>query len=116
MSMAVDEGSCVRVTSHSVLVRDGDEIAVDGAAGKHSVAWSPGGISAAPVANESCALPATDAEGSPLSWFQERLWIHHQRRPDNTSYNLPLLLLIRGQLDVSALEQSANEIVARHES
>jgi len=55
-------------------------------------------------------------EGSPLSWFQERLWIHHQRSPENTSYNLPLLLLVRGNVDVSALEQSLSEIVARHES
>ena len=54
--------------------------------------------------------------GSPLSWFQERLWVHHQRSPENTSYNLPLLLLVRGNLDVSALEQSLSEIVARHES
>src|SRR6187431_1910192 len=55
-------------------------------------------------------------EGSSLSWFQERLWVHHQRSPENTSYNLPLLLLVRGNLDVSALEQSLSEIVARHES
>lgn len=54
-------------------------------------------------------------KGSPLSWFQERLWVHHQREPDNTSYNLPLLLLIRGELDVSALERGLSEIVARHE-
>ncbi|HYQ04500.1 MAG TPA: amino acid adenylation domain-containing protein [Polyangiaceae bacterium] len=60
--------------------------------------------------------PARDGQGSPLSWFQERLWVHHQRDPENTSYNLPLLLLVRGNLDVSALEQSLSEIVARHES
>lgn len=53
--------------------------------------------------------------GTSLSWFQERLWVHHQREPENTSYNLPLLLLIRGALDVSALEQSLSEVVARHE-
>src|SRR6188768_2095669 len=52
----------------------------------------------------------------PLSWFQERLWVHHQRSPANTSYNLPLMLLVRGNLDVSALEQSLSEIVTRHES
>jgi amino acid adenylation domain-containing protein len=62
------------------------------------------------------ALPAPGGDGSPLSWFQERLWIHHRREPKNTSYNLPLLLLIQGQLDASALEQSLSEIVARHES
>ncbi len=60
--------------------------------------------------------PATIGEGSPLSWFQERMWLHHQRSPENTSYNLPLLLLIRGNPDVSALERSLSEIVTRHES
>lgn len=54
--------------------------------------------------------------GSPLSWFQERMWLHHQRSPDTTSYNLPLMLLIEGNLDVLALEQSLSEIAARHES
>ena len=62
----------------------------------------------------SAALP--EGEGSPLSWFQERLWIHHERDPLNTSYNLPLMLLVTGSLDVSALEQSLSEIAARHES
>ncbi|HET9960492.1 MAG TPA: condensation domain-containing protein, partial [Polyangiaceae bacterium] len=56
------------------------------------------------------------SEGSPLSWFQERLWVHYRRSPENTSYNLPLMLLVRGQLDVPALEQTLSEIVARHES
>lgn len=55
-------------------------------------------------------------DGSPLSLFQERLWIHYQRSPENTSYNLPLVLLVRGNLDVPALEQSLSAIVARHES
>jgi amino acid adenylation domain-containing protein len=55
-------------------------------------------------------------EGSPLSWFQERMWVHHERDPQNTSYNLPLLLLVRGSLDARALEQSLTEIVARHGS
>ncbi len=55
-------------------------------------------------------------EGSPLSPFQERLWIHYLRDPENTSYNLPLMLLVEGRLDVSALEQSLSEIVGRHES
>ncbi|HEX2670541.1 MAG TPA: condensation domain-containing protein, partial [Polyangiaceae bacterium] len=59
--------------------------------------------------------PGLGGKGAPLSWFQERLWVHHRREPENTSYNLPLLLLIRGDLDVSALERSLSEIVARHE-
>ncbi|MBD7919322.1 amino acid adenylation domain-containing protein [Cellulomonas sp. Sa3CUA2] len=61
------------------------------------------------------ALPASSGDGSPLSWFQERLWVHHRRDPGTTSYNLPLLLTVRGDLDVSALERGVNLVVARHE-
>ncbi|WP_456819407.1 non-ribosomal peptide synthetase [Cellulomonas sp. URHB0016] len=61
-------------------------------------------------------LHAPDAAGSPLSWFQERMWVHHQRSPESTSYSLPLMLLVEGDLDVPALEQSLSLVVARHES
>jgi amino acid adenylation domain-containing protein len=93
--MPIDESSIVRVTSHSVLVHD----PYDGG-----------------VANELRSLPPAEGEGSPLSWFQERLWVHYVRDPESTSYNLPLMLLVTGSLDVLALEQSVSEIVARHES
>src|SRR5262245_31863762 len=90
--MAIDEVSYVDVTSPSLLV--------------HEVG---GGTS-----RETRTPPATG--GSPLSWFQERLWIHALRDSENTSYNLPLLLLVEGELDAAALEQSLTEIVTRHES
>ncbi|KAK0633865.1 hypothetical protein B0T14DRAFT_542789 [Immersiella caudata] len=54
--------------------------------------------------------------GSPLSWFQERMWLHYERSPDDTSYNLPFPLLVQGDLNVPALEKSLNLITARHES
>lgn len=117
--MPVDEGSCVRVTSHSVLGHDEGDIAVDGPARVQSVAMSPAATFAVPSAagdHDAHGLPARGGEGSPLSWFQERLWLHHRREPGNTSYNLPLLLLIEGELDAAALEQGLSEIVARHES
>lgn len=95
--MAVDEGSCVR---SSALLHEDSEF-VDSPTGSQRV---------------SDVVPALGGGGRPLSWFQERLWVHHQREPNNTSYNLPLLLLIHGEIDAAALEQSLNEIVARHES
>ncbi|MEO8178159.1 MAG: amino acid adenylation domain-containing protein [Deltaproteobacteria bacterium] len=110
--MPVDEGSCVRVTSHSALVHNEGDIACDGAA---SLPPAMSTASPAAPANELHVLSAPGGEGSPLSWFQERLWIHYQRDPENTSYNLPLLLLVQGSLDVPALELSLSEIAARHE-
>ena len=88
--MAVDESSCVPATSLSLAHDQSDE------------ADRP--------------VPASASEGRPLSWFQERLWVHYLREPANTSYNLPLMLLVQGSLDVSALEQSLSEIAGRHES
>ncbi|KAK3298746.1 uncharacterized protein B0H64DRAFT_422489 [Chaetomium fimeti] len=61
-------------------------------------------------------LPVADHDGSPLSWFQQRLWVHQERNPDDLSYNLPFMLLVRGGLNVLALERSVNAIAARHES
>jgi len=61
-------------------------------------------------------MAAPNGEGAPLSWFQQRMWVHYERSPQDTSYNLPFPLLIRGNLNVSALERSVNAVVARHES
>jgi len=51
-----------------------------------------------------------------LSFAQQRLWFLDQYEPQSTLYNLPAALLLKGQLDVAALEGSLNEIVRRHES
>jgi len=50
----------------------------------------------------------------PLSWFQERLWLINRRSPEDVSYNIPVLFLIEGALDVSALNRSLSTIVDRH--
>lgn len=52
----------------------------------------------------------------PLSWFQERLWIHYLRAPEDLSYNLPVLLEVRGRLNVPALRRSLQTILTRQES
>lgn len=56
------------------------------------------------------------SEGTPLSWFQERLWILNQKNPHDTSYNIPVTFLIEGALDVSALARSLSAILRRHEN
>src|SRR5262249_46308756 len=52
----------------------------------------------------------------PLSFAQQRLWFLDQLQPNNPLYNIPRALRIRGQLNVTALAESLNEIVKRHES
>lgn len=61
--------------------------------------------------------PVKSSNGEhPLSWFQERLWVLNQKEPEDVSYNIPVSFLLEGQLDVSALRQSLNAILARHET
>ncbi|HEU5226877.1 MAG TPA: amino acid adenylation domain-containing protein, partial [Ktedonobacteraceae bacterium] len=65
------------------------------------------------------ALPAiqpADRSGPlPLSFAQQRLWFLDQLQADSPLYNIPGSFLIKGALDVRALEQSLNDLVQRHE-
>ena len=51
-----------------------------------------------------------------LSYAQQRLWFLDQLEPDNAFNNIPIALLLVGELNVSALEKSLNALVARHET
>jgi len=51
----------------------------------------------------------------PLSFAQQRLWFLDQLEPGNPLYNVPCAVRISGDLHVSALERSINEIIRRHE-
>jgi amino acid adenylation domain-containing protein len=51
----------------------------------------------------------------PLSTAQERVWFLQQLDPSNRSYHFQATLRLRGDLDVTALERSLEEIVRRHE-
>lgn len=52
---------------------------------------------------------------APLSFAQQRLWFLDQYEPDNILYNLAHAIRLQGALDVTALEQSLNDILWRHE-
>jgi amino acid adenylation domain-containing protein len=52
----------------------------------------------------------------PLSFAQQRLWFMDQLEPGNSAYNIPGAIRLSGELDITALERSLNEIVRRHES
>jgi amino acid adenylation domain-containing protein len=63
------------------------------------------------------APPLTPIEHSgdlPLSFAQQRLWFLDQFDPGHASYLIPLAVRIQGQLDVAALQQALNQVVARH--
>ncbi|QSJ15009.1 amino acid adenylation domain-containing protein [Nostoc sp. UHCC 0702] len=52
----------------------------------------------------------------PTSFAQQRLWFLHQLAPDNPFYNVSTALRLTGCLNFTALKQTFNEIVRRHET
>jgi amino acid adenylation domain-containing protein len=61
-------------------------------------------------------IPRRADEGpAPLSFAQERLWFLDQLEPGNSTYNVAAAVRLKGRLSITALEQSINEIVRRHE-
>jgi len=51
----------------------------------------------------------------PLSCAQERMWFVHQLFPDRPSHNVAAAFRIIGELNLSALEGSLNDLYRRHE-
>src|SRR5512133_2629414 len=51
----------------------------------------------------------------PLSFAQESLWIEEQITP-SSAYNMPEAWVLRGRLDMRALRNALNAMVARHET
>lgn len=84
-----------------------------------TIAGLAGGIELAQRASTGLQAPPIKhierENPSPLSFAQERLWILDQLEPGNPTYNLPVALRLKGVLNQSALAQSLQEIVRRHE-
>jgi len=53
---------------------------------------------------------------APLTFAQQRLWFLNQLEPESTAYNLATALSVKGSLDLTALEQSFNQLSMRHET
>jgi len=57
-----------------------------------------------------------DLNYCPLSYGQQRLWFLDQLEPGNPVYNIPGSVRLTGPLQLSALQQSLNEVIRRHEA
>ncbi|GAA3697904.1 hypothetical protein GCM10022238_12320 [Gordonia hankookensis] len=51
----------------------------------------------------------------PLSLAQQRMWFINRFDPAAATYNIPIVLHLKGALDVEALQSAAIDVVARHE-
>ncbi|MEO8153227.1 MAG: amino acid adenylation domain-containing protein, partial [Rhizobacter sp.] len=52
----------------------------------------------------------------PLALAQTRLWFLSQAERDTSAYHIPMVLRLRGELDVRALQRALDAVVARHEA
>src|SRR5712671_2626711 len=55
-------------------------------------------------------------EPAPLSYNQQGLWVLNQLMPGTSLYHTPVAMRLTGALDVDALKNALNSIVARHDA
>src|SRR5712692_5548145 len=60
--------------------------------------------------------PRPDRDSAPLSYTQEGLWVLSQLMPGASLYHVPKAVRLTGKLNVTALKETLDLIVARHES
>ncbi|MGB7604816.1 MAG: amino acid adenylation domain-containing protein [Lutisporaceae bacterium] len=60
--------------------------------------------------------PAEEREYYPVSSSQKRLYILNQIDDNNTSYNMPALMNVEGNIDIQKFEQTFNLLIRRHEA
>ena len=60
--------------------------------------------------------PRQDRNNGPLSYSQSTLWFVDQLSTGLTTYNVPFLFRLEGDLDVDALIATVASIIMRHEA
>ncbi|SEN18984.1 amino acid adenylation domain-containing protein [Stigmatella aurantiaca] len=70
----------------------------------------------AKAAESRDTIPVRDlTRAAPLSFAQQRLWFIDRLQPGLALYNLPIVLRVEGQLDVTALDRSLQLLLSRHD-
>ena len=57
-----------------------------------------------------------DRQPAPLSFAQQRLWFLDQLEPNSPRYNVSRALRLRGELNLTILQEALDAIVSRHET
>ncbi|HSO17593.1 MAG TPA: amino acid adenylation domain-containing protein [Arthrobacter sp.] len=66
--------------------------------------------------NANPLVPVERPTVIPLSFAQRRLWFLNRFDPGSGAYNIPVVLDLKGALDVPALHGAINQVAGRHES
>ncbi|MEV5575415.1 non-ribosomal peptide synthase/polyketide synthase [Spirillospora sp. NPDC052269] len=80
---------------------------------------TPAGVAALArrgAARRPALSPRPRPEQVPLSFAQLRMWFLNRLEDAGGTYNVPLALRIRGDLDVTALEAALGDVADRHET
>src|SRR5437588_12846304 len=67
------------------------------------------------MASESAPVTRDDVFIFPASFAQQRLWFLQKLEPEQSAYNVPFAIRIKGKLRTSILERSLGELIRRHE-
>ncbi|MFF2552804.1 amino acid adenylation domain-containing protein [Nocardia sp. NPDC058058] len=73
-------------------------------------------LAAAPRSTRTPLTAQPRPDHIPLSYAQQRLWLLHRLDPQSDAYHIPLVLRLRGRLNVTAMQTAVREVIARHES
>ena len=80
-----------------------------------AIAASAGNLTYAGQARVPLA-PMQRPDTMPLSFAQQRLWFLNRLEGPSPTYNIPIALRLRGQLDTSALTAAVGDLAGRHET
>jgi acyl carrier protein len=60
--------------------------------------------------------PAEKRDRYPLSSAQQRLYILNSINPGDVTYNVPVIMLLEGEIDIPFMEETFKKLMQRHES